>query len=235
MTASLELALCIMLFEKPSFSQNKEYLVYERITQMNSKYSNTPNIRNILLPPSVLDTVESLPGEDGLLLLYAASKYGATGEIIKINPIIDAMMLLITPIIDSNTLNYAAKKAWGKRGGRPEKTPEEKIQAMKRQGKTQAEIAKELMISESTVRRKWNVYDNTDDDTDKANDNCYNSNIEREINNDKVKEIERDKDKDIEVMSGETLRLCKVMNGNNRKEQPRKSHPEIDDDDELPF
>lgn len=173
--------------------------------------------RRFLFMPSWAETAFMLPTEQGNALLRAIITYGVSGEMPTSDDIVvDAMMKSIIPIIDKSTEKYNKDCANGNMGGRPEKTSTAEVQEQKMQGKTQAQVAEELQISESTVRRKWKI----------KND--------KEMDNKNEKEKKKDNEKEIKVTTGDTLGLRTVMTGYDRIGQTHESHPELSED-ELPF
>lgn len=60
-------------------------------------------------------------------------------------------------LIERTQSGLERAKAEGKTLGRPEVTDTDQIQAMKATGMSQAEVAKQLNVSISTIKRRWNV------------------------------------------------------------------------------
>ena len=175
--------------------------------QMND---NTDNDKRFLFMPSWIRTALTLPEEQGNSLLRAIAIYGAFGDVMPTDDVVvNAMMMSVIPIIKKSIEKYNKACTNGSTGGRPEKISTADVQEQKMQGKTQAQVAKDLQVSEATVRRKWKL----------KNDN------EKE----KKKENEKEKynEKEIKVTTGDTLELCTVMTGYDGLDQttPSQSTP----------
>lgn len=178
--------------------------------------------RSFVFMPSYLDMAKKMNDDDRLSFLMALAEYGTTGNLVDMNIIVDVAMTAIIPILDQGKIDYETSKANGKKGGRPTTTPIDDIRCMKKQGRTQAEIAKMLKVSVSTVRKYW-------DNKDNANDTEYRRDGDEDYNKNKDEDVYRDMG-----VIGSNKQLKTDNNGFQQLQQPSKSHPEIDDD-ELPF